>query len=183
MTRDEFKAVAARLRAVYAKDFMPDKEAYDTWYLLLEDLPIGVVQAAALRYMQTGKFAPTPADIRQIAAEIMTPPEEELTGEEAWSLVSAAICNSIYHSQEQYDRLPRTVRRAVGSPGNLREWAMTDLGEIQTVVHSQFLKTYRAVMEQSRRDAATSQGVRGQIGRIRQEAGIEGGEAAKITSA
>ena len=183
MNRDEFKAVATRLRSAYAKDFMSTQLAFDTWYLLLQDLPAAVAEAAAVKYMQTGKFAPTPADIREIAAEIMTPQEEGITEDEAVLMLTHAISRSGYYAEEEFAKLPEIMRRVIVSPARLREMGLMDTEQFQSVEVSHFRRSFRAEKERMRQEAMVSPEVRGQIGRIRREAGIEDSEAAKIASA
>lgn len=71
MTRDEFKILAKGMKAVYTQPtFLPDADAFNVWYSLLQDLDYMVAQAAIQKYMLTNKFQPTIADIRTLAAEI-----------------------------------------------------------------------------------------------------------------
>ena len=44
-----------------------------------------------------------------------------------------------------FSRLPPTVQEAVGNPDNLRNWATSDYKAIETVIQSNFIKTYRSV--------------------------------------
>ena len=40
MEREEFKILVKAMKAVYAQPtFIPDKDAFDVWYGLLQDLP------------------------------------------------------------------------------------------------------------------------------------------------
>lgn len=64
---------------------------------------------------------------------------------EAWSLVSKALRNGTYGAVEEFSRLPPTVQEAVGNPDNLRNWATSDYKAIETVIQSNFIKTYRSV--------------------------------------
>ena len=43
---------------------------------------------------------------------------------------------------EEFEKLPGTVKRAVGSPEQLRAWAL-DCSYNESVVSSQFMRTYR----------------------------------------
>lgn len=72
MTREEFSVLVKGMRAVFTQTtFIPDKSAFDTWYMLLGDLDYTVASAAIQKYMVTNKFPPTPAEIREIAAGIV----------------------------------------------------------------------------------------------------------------
>lgn len=58
--------------------------------------------------------------------------------------MSAALRNSLYNSDDEYRKLPQVIQRIVGSPSVLREWAQSDINELQTVIASNFQRSYRA---------------------------------------
>ena len=93
----------------------------------------------------TSGFAP---NIGQLVAKIrlLTKPQE-LSEMEAWSLVSKAIRNSGYNSVEEFAKLPPLVQKAVGTPDNLRNWAVSDYRTIESVIQSNFLRTYGTVVK------------------------------------
>lgn len=66
MTKDEFKPIVQRLRKVYPQDgFLADKEAFDIWFELLEDLETPAVKQVVDDYIKEHQYPPTIADIRQ----------------------------------------------------------------------------------------------------------------------
>lgn len=65
---------------------------------------------------------------------------------QAWALVAKAIRNGIYGAEEEFAKLPPAVQRAVGNPGNIREWATMDSKSVQSVVQSNVMRTYRSVV-------------------------------------
>ena len=77
MEREEFKILVKAMKAVYAQPtFIPDKDAFDVWYGLLQDLPYEQANLAIQKYMTSERFPPTIADIRTKATEIIAPAEE-----------------------------------------------------------------------------------------------------------
>ena len=70
----------------------------------------------------------------------------------AWQMVLKAMRNSIYHSEEEFAKLPPLVQKAVVSPAQLREWAMAEDidGTWMNVTQSNFMRTYRAEMTRNR---------------------------------
>lgn len=62
----------------------------------------------------------------------------------AWSLVAAAMRNGIYGSEKEFRNLPADIQRSVGSANQLREWAMMDTETVNSVVCSNFMRSYRA---------------------------------------
>lgn len=153
MERDEFKILVKSMKAVYAQPtFLPDQDAFNVWYALLKDLPYELASMAVQKHMLTGKFPPTIADLRAKANEVVERPAEEMSELEAWALVRKAIGNSNYHAEEEFARLPEVCRIAVGSPANLREWAMMDSDQVATVEQSHFIRNYRAAAKRMTED-------------------------------
>ena len=122
-------------------------ETVDVWNMMLSDYDYNLVAMALKAYIlsDTGGFAPS---IGQLVAKMQTIIKpQELSEMEAWSLVSKAIRNSGYNSVEEFAKLPPLVQKAVGTPDNLRNWAVSDYQTIESVIQSNFLRTYRTVVK------------------------------------
>ena len=155
MTREEWAVLVKAMKAVYTSpSFLPDQYAFDTWYGLLKDLDYKLLSFGLKKYMQTEWKEPSIAALRECANSI-APQSTELNETEAWEKVSKAIRNSGYHAEEEFARLPKLIQKAVSSPGQLREWALSENvdGTWLSVVQSNFQRTYRAEVqrEQERR--------------------------------
>lgn len=164
MTRKEFSVIVKGLKAVYADPrFIADADAFDMWYGLLRDLDYREASMAAQRYMMTSKFPPTVADLREQAAKLARAgTAEDMNEMTAWGLVQQAVRRSAYYAEEEYAKLPGLVQRAVGSPAQLREWAMMDTGgSAWNVMQSNFMRTYRAEQARSRENALVSPDILG----------------------
>ena len=68
----------------------------------------------------------------------------EMSELEAWNKVYKAICNSSYHAQEEFDNLPPLIQKIVVSPNQLAEWGRCDIEEVNTVIQSNFMRSYKA---------------------------------------
>lgn len=150
MTREEFGTLVKGMKAVYpSATFIPDKDAFDVWYALLQDLDYTRASMAAQRHMMTEKFPPTISDIRSGAVEVSAP--TEMTEMEAWSRVYKAICDLRYDEPEkEFNRLPELCRIAVGTPANLREMATMPTDTVLSVEQSHFLRNYRNAKERKK---------------------------------
>jgi hypothetical protein len=71
---------------------------------------------------------------------------EQLSEGEAWALVKKAIADGNYHSEERFAELPPIVQKAVGGSQMIRQWAMCDTEEVNSVIASNFMRTYKAVL-------------------------------------
>lgn len=112
--------------------------------MILSDYSYKDVSVALKAYIlsDVSGFAPS---IGQLVSKIgMIRNKKELNEMEAWALVSNALRNGTYGSVEEFEKLPEIVQKAVGSPENLRNWAQTDVGSVENVIQSNFIKTYRA---------------------------------------
>ena len=116
--------------------------AANTWANILSDCTYDQASLALKAYIRSDSsgFAPSPGQLIDKMQNFVS--EKELNEIEAWSLVNRAIKNSGYNSVEEFDNLPETVKKAVGSPEQLRAWAL-DSSYNESVISSQFMRTYR----------------------------------------
>ncbi len=146
MTRDETVKII-RIMCDSYPNYKPNNisETVDVWCMMLEDYNYNQVSVALKAYVtsDTSGFAPS---IGELIAKIqMISQPQELNEMEAWSLVSKALRNGTYGAVEEFSRLPSIVQEAVGNPDNLRNWATSDYKAIESVIQSNFIKTYRSV--------------------------------------
>ena len=152
MTRDETIKILMVIQAAYPNYKPQDKTvAVNVWAEMLSAIPYERVSAGVEAYLHrdTSGFAPSVGDVRERVRDIFAK-EDELNETAAWSLVMKAIRRSGYYSEEEFEKLPPVVRRAVASPKQLREWAtLEDVdGKAMTVIQANFQRTFR--MEQKR---------------------------------
>lgn len=147
MNREEAKDCLKLIQANY-ENFRPADMTItlNLWAESFKDDPAEVVKDAIWAIIQTSTsdFAPKIGQVRQMMVNRTVP--QIMNEAEAWNLVYNALCNSNYHANEEYNKLPEEIRRAVGGPDQLREWAMMDFDSI-TVAESNFKRTYRAIAE------------------------------------
>lgn len=165
MNRADTLKIMAVLQAAfpqfYAKKTKEELDAIvNLWAKMFEDEPYGLVEMATYALIKTRENN-YPPGIGEINAKIMqiTQPKE-LTEMEAWSLVRQAISNGIYGSQKEFDALPPIVQSVVGSPNQLREWAMMDSDTVQSVVASNFQRSYKVRSKNEREYLALPSSVR-----------------------
>ena len=171
MEREEFKILVKAMKAVYAQPtFIPDKDAFDVWYGLLQDLPYEQANLAIQKYMTSERFPPTIADIRTKATEIIAPAEESMSELQAWALVQRAIRNSGYNSEEEFAKLPEACQRAVGTAANLKEWALMDSERVETVEQSHFIRNYRTTVQRISEEKKLPESIRLLIASMRDNA-------------
>jgi hypothetical protein len=79
---------------------------------LLADLPLDVLEVAALAHCASSRFFPVPAELRAQAAEIMLPPRQ--TALEAWHDANDPLAQKIRRLLPSYnDRMITTKEQAI----------------------------------------------------------------------
>ena len=128
----------------YAKKTQQEREdAIRLWAEMFADEP-GEVVAMAVKALIKSRVSTFPPGIGEITEKIqqITQPDQ-MTEMEAWNHVVKAVGNSAYNSGEEYQKLPPVVQRLVGSPSQLREWAVMDNETFNSVVASNFQRSYK----------------------------------------
>lgn len=124
-------------------------ETVDVWNMMLNNYSYEQVSVALKAYINSdiSGFAPS---IGQLIGKIQTISQpQEIDGMAAWGLVSKALRNGTYGAVEEFNKLPPLVRQAVGMPDNLKNWATSDYQTIETVIQSNFLRTYETVVKRA----------------------------------
>lgn len=135
------------IQASFQNFKVPDKTvAINTWTLMLEEYSFKDMQLALKTYIHTDSsgFAPSIGQLIDKIKKVTTP--EQLNENEAWALVSKALRNGTYHSDEEFAKLPPLVQKAVGNASNIKNWATSDFETIETVIASNFMRSYRGVV-------------------------------------
>lgn len=171
MTDQDVTKMFFMVKAAYPRMFKDYDEVMtsnyiDAWYMVFKDVPAEQGFKGLKVYMstETTGFPPSPGQIME-CIHYLTP--DDLPNEmEAWALVDKAVKNSTYNSQEEFEKLPQIVKRAVRNPARLKEWAKMDISEYQTVEQSNFMRTYRAEVEKARMNEKIPQDIRPRLEQI-----------------
>ena len=150
MTREETKMILEVIDNVYPNWHPKDPVmTVNVWSTLFKNFEYKDVGEALRRYMMGDKngFAPVPGQLIDIL--YATEDEQDYSDMSAWSMVRKAISNGGYNSKEEFEKLPPLVRRAVGNSDNIRNWAMMDVDSVESVVQSNFLRSYRAILSKA----------------------------------
>lgn len=150
MTREETVKIIRIMSGCYP-NYKPNNlsETVDVWQMMLDEYSYNQVSIALKAYVtsDTSGFAPS---VGEIVAKIqLVSQPQELDGMAAWGLVSKALRNGTYGAVEEFNKLPPLVRQAVGIPDNLKNWATSDYQTIETVIQSNFLRTYETIVKRA----------------------------------
>lgn len=114
------------------------------WASMFAEDDVVLVAAAtkALIATRTNDFPPSIGAIKEMIQKMREP--KQLTEQEAWAMVSKAVSNSLYEAQKEFDTLPPDIKKIIGSPQQLREWAMMDTETFHSVAASNFMRSHTA---------------------------------------
>ena len=113
----------------------------NAWQLIFADDPYDQTQRAVIAFVATDTkgFPPMPGALK----ELMHKRPDAMSAMQAWRLVRKAAENGWYNSEEEFEKLPPLCQRIVGAPGTLKDWATMEASELETVVGSNFQRSYK----------------------------------------
>ena len=155
MTRDEVKELLMTIKAIYPNFNVKPEEMTPTinaWHLMLEEYPAEAIGGSLRVYVKTNNsgFAPSVAQLINSMYAVKT--SDNPSEGDAWAMVKRAISDGNYHADERFAELPEIVRKAVGNANMIRQWAMCDTSEVNTVVMSNFQRNYRTMVQRAEMD-------------------------------
>lgn len=120
------------------------------WCMQFKEYDYELVMGAINTIIATDltQFMPTIARVKEVCRNLTN--QNQITEIEAWHYIKEALSNSIYNAKEEFDKLPTICQTIVGSPKQLREWCILGTDETDTIVHSNFLKVFRGLVETER---------------------------------
>ena len=152
MTKAQTMKILAIIRAAYPRFYvgttLDDADAAgNLWHSFFADDDASLVSDAVRTFIanDTKGFPPVVGQIREKLDVINQAVNGfELTPQNAWGLVKKALKDSAYHSAERFAELPEVVQEVVGSPSQLYEWAVSNDGVSESVIASNFQRSFAA---------------------------------------
>lgn len=178
MTYDETLKIFAVLKANYSNFFKNlsriDAEAQvSLWTEMFADTPYEIVGMAVKTYIATDVEG-YPPNVGRIKREIMKlTHQEQMTEQEAVSLIMKAARNGLYGAEKEYEKLPPVLQKLVGSPEQLRTWAKMSADELQTVVASNLMRSYKAIAKREEEQQALPSSIRKMLGEVGEQLKLE----------
>jgi hypothetical protein len=123
-------------------------ETIEVWHMMFEDDSYIETLQAVKSVINTCKFPPTIADIKD-KLRLFTQ-TNEITTSQAWDLAYAGICNSGYHADLEFNKLPVAIQKAIGSANLMREYSQMDANIVASVIASGFRKSYEEISKREK---------------------------------
>lgn len=139
MIFDEWKKLVKGLKSVYTSEkFLPNGDSVKIWYELLKDMDYKVLNLAIQKYMLTGKFPPTIAELRECAVGITDPTTTNDYGD-GWEQVQKAISKyGYYNADEALASMDKVTQQCVKRLG----WKNICLSENPVADRANFRQIY-----------------------------------------
>lgn len=167
MNKAEMLAIMISIHVAYPAYYrnVPQADvdmAVSLWTEQFSEYPASLVTAAVKALIAADEKG-FPPHIGAVMAKIrLLTQERGTTEQEAWAIVAKAVRGAsmgaetrIYRNGEldrrtsaerKFDEMPKIMRRLVGSPDQLAMWALLPEDELQTVIASNFQRSYRAAI-------------------------------------
>lgn len=182
MTIDEMAEVMDVLVIAYPAFYARQDEdtklkAMELWATTFADDPAQMVAMAVKAFIvsDTKGFPPNIGQIKDIIYKVTMPRELEMSELEAWTLVRRAIRGASMADWSRklgpdgigppsavvkFNALPEILQRLVGDPGQLALWEELPDDEINTVIQSNFMRSWRAMVSHEKEMLALPQDIR-----------------------
>lgn len=150
MTKEETVKLLMVLEATFPNFEVKEPQAtMEAWHLFLEEYDYKAVTSAVKIYVSTQGTAFAPS-VSQIIAMMRKPAElTQMDEATAWAQVRKAISRGNYYSVEEFEKLSPEAQNVVKTPEQIRMWASMPSNEIDTVVRSNFRRSFET---QQKRD-------------------------------
>ena len=154
MNKTETAKILAVIAAAYP-NFKVDEIQVTVWQEMLGDIHYSVVNMAVKKTILENKFAPSIAEVRQSAFDILNP--DNLSAAESWGMVINAIHGyGSYRQKEALESLPAEVAETVKQMG----WQEMCRADNVEVIRGQYIKLYEQLKERNRKEKYLSADMR-----------------------
>lgn len=154
MTRSETTMILSVLKTSYPsfyRDIGKNEmlNIVNLWEEMFANEEFKTVKIAVKSLIQTLKYPPTIADVKEAIYKINNPQTYDVM--DLYSKLKKAISNGIYGSVEEFNKLPTMVQKFVGSPNQLRAWAI-DENFNDNVLRGQFAKQIEILQKREKEE-------------------------------
>lgn len=144
-----------KIVAMIETNWQPVKDqdaAYDLWASAFRDDPFELVQTAVMALIQTdpGEFRPTIAKVRRKMHDMVY--GRSISETEAWLLVKNSLNEAqqgpetLRGAKSAWQKLPEDIRKLV-TPKQLLDWNSVEAETLDTVIQSNFMRSYRDIRD------------------------------------
>lgn len=143
MQRHDIIKILSVLKTAYPRFYsnMSKEDANETinlWLDMFKDFEVDVAMIAVRNLINTNEFPPTIAEVKNELYNLYK--GEEKQDVELWNELKSALRKGIYYTDEIFPNLSKELQLFLGNSASLKELAMMNIDEIDTVQKGIFLK-------------------------------------------
>lgn len=150
MERQDVQELLMMITTTFPSFKVQNKTAtIDSWFFFLNEYDKNDILLALKSFVKTSgsEYAPNPSQLIEELEKVHELAQTDCS--EAWAMVRKAIGRGTYHAQDEFNKLPETIKKAVGSADMLYCWA-TDPNYSEGVIMSQFKDNYKRILEREK---------------------------------
>lgn len=123
----------------------------EAWHMMLEEYDYNAVAASLKAYTlgDASGFPPTPGQLVEKLSKARTEHEDAVS---AWQKVRKALRNGNYGAEDEYEKLPPLIQKALGGASTIRAWSNVPSETLESVQMSQFIKAYNSLATRETED-------------------------------
>ena len=162
MSKTEFAAFAAALQTYFPRfNMLPNREAMELWYMELKDMPSELLTVGLRKWVNTKKWPPTIAELREVCGEISMGKLPDWG--EAWNEVSLAVRRyGFMRPEEALESMSPATQAAVCRIG----WTQICQSENPDTLRAQFRQVFEIVSKREIEDRKLPQELKAEIERL-----------------
>ena len=143
MNKSDIATIIGILKTAYPAYYKDKNSIIDTtelWYEMFQNENLEALKIAIKNFIanSTSGFPPTIGEIKNEIYKLYQ--QDEKSDIELWNELRKAISSGIYYSAEIFPKLSKELQLFIGNPASLKELAMMDIEQIDTVQKGIFLK-------------------------------------------
>ena len=146
MSREDIKRLLGMITITYPNFKLNDPSlAVDVWHRILEPDDAQNIFDAFSVYARTDTsgFAPSPGKLHMMIADRLS---DEIDEGEIMTMLTLASRNANYGFQEEFDKMPKALQKAIGSPTNIRNWGQMSQEQLNYAFNN-VVKAYKRTVQ------------------------------------
>lgn len=146
MTREDIKRLLGMMTITYPNFKLNDPAlAVDVWHnILAPDEAQNIFDAFSVyARTDTSGFAPSPGKLHMMIADRLS---DEIDEGEIMTILTLASRNANYGFQEEFDKMPKALQKAIGSPTNIRNWGQMSQEQLNYAFNN-VVKAYKRTVQ------------------------------------
>ena len=177
MIKSDIVTIIGILKTAYPQYYKDRNSIIDTtnlWYEMFENDDINLIKIAVKNYItnSTSGFPPTIGEIKNELYKLTL--EDEKQDIELWNELKSAIRSGIYYSAEIFPTLSKELQIYLKNPMQLKELAMSNADDLETVQKGIFLKQMPIIKQREKEKIMMLPERREMLEKLAEKMGVKG---------